>query len=128
MSNFRQYQEFLRGVTSDVSQLNEIYLERLQNLSDQGIDIALLDTALTGINSEGGEALDILKKIKFQGKELTDEVHEKLVSEAGDVLFYWTLLCMALNIEPEEVMQLNVDKLSERYPEGVFSVERSENR
>lgn len=127
-NNFTRYQEFLNGVTSEPSQNNAAYIERLNELDQQGIDIARLDTALTGLNSESGEALDILKKVKFQGKPFNQEVKDQLVSEAGDVLFYWTQLCMALGVDPYAVMQANVDKLSARYPGGVFSVDASENR
>jgi hypothetical protein len=33
-----------------------------------------------------------------------------------------------MDISFEEIMQINYEKLSARYPEGVFSVHRSENR
>lgn len=128
MTNFDRYQDFLRGVTSDASQNNDAYLARIHDLCGQGLDFARLDTALTGLASESGEALDVLKKIKFQGKELDSTVRGQLISEAGDVLFYWTQLCMALGVDPLDVMEANVTKLSARYPGGVFSVDRSENR
>jgi hypothetical protein len=35
---------------------------------------------------------------------------------------------MALNITFEEVLEMNYQKLSARYPEGAFDVYRSENR
>jgi len=33
-----------------------------------------------------------------------------------------------MNVSFEDIMQLNYEKLSARYPEGTFSVYRSENR
>jgi hypothetical protein len=35
---------------------------------------------------------------------------------------------MALDITFEEVLEMNYEKLSARYPEGAFDVYRSENR
>ena len=51
----------------------------------------------------------------------------KLINELGDVLFYLTVSLIALNITLEEVLESNISKLSERYPEG-FDVKISESR
>jgi len=123
-----EYLKFVDEVTSDASRNFDDYMVSLQRLADQGLDIARLDTALTGLNSEAGEALDILKKLKFQGKDWNDETKSKMVKELGDVAFYFAEVCIALNITTEEIQQVNVDKLTARYPERRFTVERSENR
>ena len=78
--------------------------------------------------AEGGEFGDIVKKILFQGKEITPELRDKLIKELGDVAWYWANACTALNVSPNEVIQRNKNKLLERFPGGEFSVERSENR
>lgn len=121
------YRDFVMGVTSKASKEPSSYLDRLAELSTQ-VNIAQLDTALTGINSEAGEALDLLKKVKFQGKPWNEETRDKLIKEAGDVLFYLVHLCVALGITLEEAMALNQAKLEGRYAGGVFSVAASENR
>lgn len=121
------YRDFVIGVTSEASMDRVDYLDRLTELCAQ-VNIAQLDTALTGINSEAGEALDILKKVKFQGKLWSDDVRDELIKEAGDVLFYLIHLCDALGITLEEAMVRNQAKLEGRYRGGVFSVEASENR
>ena len=69
----------------------------------------------------------MLKRYCFKVKTLI-ELREKLIKELGDVAWYWVNACTALDISPYEVIQRNMNKLLERFPEGSFSVERSENR
>lgn len=122
------YIKFVDGITSDASKNREAYLAAIERLYSEGCDVARLDTALTGLNSESGEALDLLKKLKFQGKEHSAEVRNQLVKEAGDIMFYWIELCIALGVSPAFIITKNVEKLSARYPELKFDVERSEKR
>jgi len=48
--------------------------------------------------------------------------------ELGDIMWYFIQACIALDITPEEVIEMNVDKLKKRYPGGEFDVHYSENR
>ena len=48
--------------------------------------------------------------------------------ELGDIMWYVAQACMALDISIDEVLEMNVEKLSARYPEGTFDVHYSENR
>lgn len=123
-----QYTKFVDGVTSDASKNTETLIESLIRLKLQGCDIARLDTAFTGLCSESGEANDIVKKLKFHGKEYTPEIREHLIKELGDVAWYFAQACLALDISMEEVMIQNIEKLESRYPGGKFSIEKSENR
>ena len=77
-----------------------------------------------GANGELGEVTDILKKFLFQGHKL-DKQH--LAEEIGDTLFYIVNLCTIYNLDVEDILQGNVDKLKKRFPEG-FDAERSINR
>lgn len=77
-----------------------------------------------GLAGEAGEVVDLIKKVVFHGHELPKE---KLKGELGDVAHYWVILCHLFDLDPEEVLQENVNKLKKRYPEG-FSKERSINR
>ena len=43
-------------------------------------------------------------------------------------MWYVSQACIGLDISLEEVIQMNFEKLSARYPEGAFTIERSENR
>ena len=72
--------------------------------------------------------MEIVKKLKFQGKPWNDDNREHLIIELGDILWYAANACMALGVRMEEVIYRNTVKLATRYPEGEFTVERSENR
>ena len=49
--------------------------------------------------------------------------------ELGDIMWYWINSCRAiLDLDPNEVIAENVEKLKARYPGGSFDVHYSENR
>lgn len=123
-----RYGKFVDGVTSDASKDFESYIDSLKRLHEQGCDIARLDTAFTGLCSEAGEANDLVKKLKFHGKEYTDEIRQHLIKELGDVSWYWMNACLALGVDPDDVLERNIEKLESRYPGGKFDIYRSENR
>ena len=87
----------------------------------------LLLQGVMGMSGESGEALDIVKKIIFQGHELNEATKEHLIRELGDVLWYVATTAEALDVPLETVMQVNVDKLRARYPMA-FDSERSQHR
>ena len=126
-SSFDKYTQFVNSVTSTASQDADAFIYRLQEL---GGDVAIqrLLTAAVGISAEGGEFMEIVKKMIFQGKPANEDNLEHLKIELGDVLWYVAQACMALNISFEEVADMNIDKLSKRYPEGHFAEYYSENR
>lgn len=80
--------------------------------------------ACLGLTTETAEIADQIKKSYFYGKEI-DKIN--LVEELGDVMWYWALACRALNVNPEEVLNINIEKLRKRYPEG-FDTEKYANR
>ena len=79
---------------------------------------------LMGLNGESGEAIDILKKHLFQGHEL-DKEH--IAKELGDIAWYLAVSADAIGYDLETILQMNVDKLKKRYPDG-FKAELSINR
>ena len=85
---------------------------------------ARLLNGLMGLSGESGEALDLLKKHIFQGHEL-DRTH--LEKELGDVAWYLALSADALGFTLEEILQANIGKLRERYPQG-FDTKKSTHR
>ena len=122
------YLKFVDLVTSEESKNYDKLLERYEDLKTAGCNIARLDTAASGLVAESGEFMEIVKKMKFQGKPYNEANKEHLMIELGDVLWYAANACMALGVRMEEVIIRNTVKLAARYPGEEFSVEKSENR
>jgi len=125
---FQQYQQFVEGVTSNVSKDTLLFKKRIKDLEEAGINFAEMDTAIAGIGGEAGEIGDLWKKIKFHSKDWNAENKEKMISETGDMFWYLAKLMQSLDITLDEVLKYNIKKLESRYPGGKFSIERSENR
>ena len=49
------------------------------------------------------------------------------MKELGDVLWYVAMICHSFGWNLNTIMQMNVDKLKARYPEG-FDVDKSAHR
>ena len=126
--NFDKYAEFVDAVTSDASKDFLSLSDRLVALDEKGANIERLLTAAVGINAEGGEFMEIVKKMVFQGKPYTEDNREHLIIELGDVMWYVAQACMALEVSFDDVIAGNVKKLGKRYPEGTFDIYFSENR
>jgi NTP pyrophosphatase (non-canonical NTP hydrolase) len=126
--NFDRYQEFVSAVTSDASTNFVDFADRIGELDREGANIERLLTAGVGINAEGGEFLEIVKKMIFQGKPWNRDNREHLIIELGDIMWYVAQACIALGISFDEVIERNVTKLEKRYPGGSFDVHYSENR
>lgn len=104
--------------------INEYQKEALRTESGMNKEYPRLLNGLMGLNGEAGEAIDILKKHLFHGHEL-DKEH--LAKELGDVAWYIAISADALGYDLETILQMNVDKLKARYPDG-FETERSLHR
>ena len=126
--DFQKYSEFVNAVTSDASTDFLALSDRLVELDEKGANIERLLTAGVGINAEGGEFLEIIKKMIFQGKPFNADNKEHMIIELGDLMWYVTQDCMALEVSLDEVVARNVTKLEKRYPGGSFDVYYSENR
>ncbi len=125
--NLHAYQSFVEAITSEDSNNPAAFVRRIQELAAQGVNPALLNTVSIGLPSEAGEFSDLVKKVLFHRKELTNDVRDKLNKELGDVMFYWITACRALGLDPNAVIQENINKLSVRYPNG-FDAYRAENK
>ena len=126
--NFDKYAEFVDAVTSEASKDFLALSDRLVALDEKGANIERLLTASVGINAEGGEFMEIVKKLVFQSKPWNEDNREHLIIELGDIMWYVAQACIALDITLDEVVARNIQKLLKRYPEGAFDAFYSENR
>ena len=128
MINFSKYEEFVSQVTSEPSTNFVDFADRIGELDREGANIERLLTSGVGINAEGGEFLEIIKKMVFQGKPWNEDNREHLIIELGDIMWYVAQATQALGITFDQVIEMNVNKLKKRYPGGEFDVHYSENR
>ena len=126
--DLKKYVEFVDATTSQPSKQYSDFLSRLHNLEVEGFPTERLLTAAVGMSAEAGEFTEVVKKMIFQGKPVNEENLFHLKRELGDIMWYVSQACIGLDISLEEVIQMNFEKLSARYPEGTFTIERSENR
>ena len=126
--DFSRYEHFVDAVTSDASKDFLSLSDRLVELDQKGANIERLMTAAVGISAEGGEFMEMVKKMLCQGKPWDEHNRKHLIIELGDVMWYVMQACKALDVSIEEVVAGNVDKLKKRYPGGEFNVYQSENR
>ena len=124
-----KYIDFVRQTTSPASSDIAQLLSRISELEAvDDADVPRLVTAALGMSAEAGEFTEVVKKILLQGKPYNEENVFHLKRELGDICWYLAQACMALDTNFNEVLQMNYEKLSARYPEGTFDVYRSENR
>ena len=134
--DLNRYSQFVNAVTSMPSKDLTTFMSRLDELDGNytdgehgpDINVPLLLTAALGLAAETGEFCEIPKKIFFQGKPLTEENVFHMKRELGDIMWYWINACRALGLDPNDVIEENLNKLKSRYPGGEFDVHQSENR
>jgi NTP pyrophosphatase (non-canonical NTP hydrolase) len=134
--DLNRYSLFVNAVTSMPSKDLTTFMSRLDELDGNytdgvhgpDVNVPLLMTAALGLAAETGEFCEIPKKIYFQGKPLNEENVFHMKRELGDIMWYWINACRALGLDPNDVIEENVNKLKSRYPGGEFDVHQSENR
>lgn len=136
--DLNKYSDFVKEVTSKPSNDLTTFMNRLDDLDGNynsetqthgpDVNVALLITACLGLAAESGEFCEIPKKMLFQGKPLSEDNVFHMKRELGDIMWYWVNACRALNLDPNDVIQENVNKLQSRYPGGTFDAHYSENR
>ena len=77
-----------------------------------------------GLSGETGELVDYFKKVLFHQHPMDKD---RVISEAGDVLWYIAAIASEMNISLSQIAEANIEKLKQRYPEG-FDPEQSINR
>jgi|TARA_Y100000289_G_scaffold57324_1_gene61659 NTP pyrophosphatase (non-canonical NTP hydrolase) len=124
----KKYASFVNAVTSQQSKDHEAFVYRIQELEGQGFPSERLLTAAVGMSAEAGEFTEVVKKIVFQGKPVNEDNLFHLKRELGDIMWYVMQACMGLETDLNEIIEMNVEKLASRYPDGAFDVHFSENR
>ena len=123
--NGKEYQN-LAMRTNDGNATNRLLNLTLSDTTENGIgeDTGTILNACLGLSGEVGEFNDMIKKWIFHEKELDVDHLEK---ECGDILWYIALMCNSFGWNMDEIMQMNIDKLQARYPNG-FDINRANNR
>ena len=111
MIDLNKYKDFVKEVTSEESNDWAYTQARMHELNDD-INISLLLTGAIGIASEGGEFSEIVKKVTFQGKPMDEDTKFHMKRELGDIMWYWVNSCRALDLDPNEVIAENVEKIA----------------
>ena len=125
---FDTYCDFVTKVTSDPSLDIESLKESLDAIQKNSkVDVPRLLTGSLGLASESGEFVEIVKKMFLQGKPVDSDNVFHMKRELGDIMWYWVTACMALDLDPVEVIKENQEKLEARYGEN-FTVDQSEVR
>ena len=123
----KDYIDFVNSVTSDASKNQIDFVDALMIMEEEGAVPSRLLTAALGLNGEAAEFSELIKKCIFQGKEYDDTTKNKLKDELSDVMWYIAQGCIALDISIEELIDINMAKLKDRYPTG-FDKGRSNAR
>lgn len=103
--------------------INEYQSAALRTES-QVCDYPRILNGVMGLNGEAGECIDMVKKHLFQGHDLDVQ---SMAKELGDVAWYLAVSADAIGYDLETILQMNVDKLKARYPQG-FDIDKSVNR
>ena len=114
-STFEDYSELaMRTELTDAQ-----YIEAGKRLAE----FVRLDHALKGIVTEVGELSNVLKCYVIYNKPWTIKEQNNLIEEAGDLAWYLAILFNEIwsltngKINPQKILELNIKKLQQRYPE-----------
>ncbi len=122
------YVDFVKQTTSEAS-LDYVFMAtRIAELEANGTNTSQLLTAALGLSAEAGEFTEVVKKIVFQGKPYNEDNVFHMKRELGDICWYLAQAFMALDTNFDEILDMNIEKLSARYPDGAFNEYYSENR
>ena len=73
MIDFEKYTQFVDAVTSDESKTDGKFQDRLKDLYSKDFKSHRALTAALGLCAESGEFTEIVKKILFQGKPVSQD-------------------------------------------------------
>lgn len=100
-----------------INTFTEYQIEQVRTAVEQEETHWRLAVAGLGIAGEAGEVADLIKKIVAHGHSLPGCL-DQLEKELGDVQWYISEVCSALDIPLSRIARKNIAKLRERYPDG----------
>lgn len=103
---------------------NEYQAQALRTANCAKSDLPLILNCALGLCGEAGEFADLVKKALFHGHPADTE---HMARELGDVAWYLAVSAHAIGYDLDTILQMNVDKLRNRYPDG-FDAEKSLHR
>jgi NTP pyrophosphatase (non-canonical NTP hydrolase) len=124
----KNYQKFVDEVTSEPSKSTQKFLDVVSEADGKNLNVSRILTAGIGLSGEVGEFNEIIKKILFQGSNVDQDTIIHLKKELGDVIWYVTQACIALDTDLEQIIKLNTDKLNSRFGGNKFNITKSLNR
>lgn len=95
---------------------NEYQAAALRTAPEQG-QLDGLVHACEGFFTEGGECMTEVKRMHQYGKAMTPEIHQHIVEEVGDLLWYVALAAEHLGVSLRSIAQQNIEKLALRFPD-----------
>ena len=118
-----KYKRDIREASEQMT-INGYQVEALRTANGISDEYPMWLNGALGLNGEAGEVADMVKKHLFQGHPID---FEHMAKELGDVAWYVAVTAYAIGYDLEKILQMNVDKLRKRYPNG-FEAERSLRR
>jgi len=91
-------------------------LNKYQELTEETVVYpaqSAIEYLAIGLNDEAGEVGGAVKKYVRDDYD-EEELSRRLQQECGDVLWYWARLLDEVDIDAEDVMEDNIDKLFDR--------------
>ena len=115
------------AIPPDESPTGALTLDGYQRAASRTLNPALdapdrLMDAAAGLAEEAGEVLAIVRKARFQGKELAAE---RMREELGDALWCLAAAAGAMGVTLGEVAEANLTKLRSRHPDGFAAPDRA---
>lgn len=111
LDHYKKLKYYGRALTEKLAaEKHQMSLQQFERSEDGGMEKLL--HAAVGLATESGELLEAVYKAKWSGEPF-DVVNCK--EELGDLFWYMSILFRDLNLDLEEVLQINNDKLEKRY-------------
>lgn len=89
---------------------------RIFNDQDANKECMNINWGSLSLGGEVGEFQNLVKKVnRDDAGIITSERIYEMKDELGDILWYFLFVCDILKLDPEDVMQHNMEKLKKRY-------------